>query len=161
MDRSKCAIGRVKFNTTFAFTQAKPLINGSSTHTRLEQVSPSFLSTVRVMFAEENPLNLPSIETPTTASLADFVMRSIPSKDCDWGGLRDEAKERLHGRLHLGYTQTQFRLYVHTNPAICEIAYSFLLGHPSRIALKPLFRAVSGPVHKNRSARYMPFQKWF
>ena len=56
------------------------------------------------MFVEENPLNLPSIETPTTASLADFVMRSIPSKDCDWGGLRDEAKERLHGRLHLGYT---------------------------------------------------------
>ena len=77
------------------------------------------------MFVEENPLNLPSIETPKTASLADFVMRSIPSKDCDWGGLRDEAKERLHGRLHLGYTQTQFRLYVHTNPAIFEIAYSF------------------------------------
>ena len=100
------------------------------------------------MFVEENPLNLPSIETPKTASLADFVMRSIPSKDCDWGGLRDEAKERLHGRLHLGYTQTQFRLYVHTNPAIFEIAYSFLLGHPSRIALKPLFRAVSGPSTK-------------
>lgn len=57
------------------------------------------------MFVEENPLNLPSIETPTTApkvaSLADFVTRSIPSKDCDWGGLRDEAKERLHGRLHM------------------------------------------------------------
>ena len=106
------------------------------------------------MFVEENPLNLPSIETPTTASLADFVTRSIPSKDCDWGGLRDEAKQRLHGRLYLGY---------HTNPAIFEIAYSFLhesvfrlheieFGHPNRIALKPLFRAVSSPVHKNRSA---------
>ena len=62
------------------------------------------------MFVEENPLNLPSFETPTTASLADFVMRSIPSKDCDWGGLRDEAKERLHGRLQLGYTQVIFSL---------------------------------------------------